>query len=135
MSSYVNYQIKQTVKNMNLQMLTIFLHCKCRRINIFFKPFNIYIHIYIHTLQTCYLITFDCLQSHNTIGRLFLRLKIGEGNRVRFWEDVWVGDKSFSVLFPNLFRLSSKHNAPISALYTYNNGNVVSRNFHFWKES
>ena len=35
-----------------------------------------------------------------------LSLKLGEGTRVRFWQDNWVGEKSLDKLFPGLFSLS-----------------------------
>ena len=30
--------------------------------------------------------------------------KVGNGNKIRFWEDVWVGENSLQALFPSLFR-------------------------------
>ena len=42
------------------------------------------------------------------------KLKLGDGQRVRFWEDAWVERAQFKFKFPNLFRLSTLHNKPIS---------------------
>ena len=47
----------------------------------------------------------------------FLRVvsfKIGDGKKVRFWEDIWVGENSLKSLFPSLFRLSTLNSRPIS---------------------
>jgi len=32
--------------------------------------------------------------------------KIGSGGKIRFWEDVWVGNLNLKTLFPRLFSLS-----------------------------
>ena len=40
--------------------------------------------------------------------------KVGKGNKVRFWEDIWVGDNTLKRLFPSLFRLSTFKSHPIS---------------------
>ncbi len=33
--------------------------------------------------------------------------KLGRGDKVRFWEDIWVGNSSLKTLFPRLYSLSS----------------------------
>jgi hypothetical protein len=36
----------------------------------------------------------------------FLRLdkfKLGDGTQIRFWEDVWLGDFAFKLIFPTLY--------------------------------
>ena len=43
--------------------------------------------------------------------------KVGNGNKVRFWEDVWVGENSLKAMFPSLFRLSTLKSRPISEFY------------------
>ena len=45
-----------------------------------------------------------------------VKFKVGDGRKIRFWEDVWWGKKSFNVPFPLLYRLSSRRNCTISAL-------------------
>ena len=59
-----------------------------------------------------------------------LSLRVGDGTRIRFWEDLWIGESSFLELFPRLYRVSSLHNAPISEFFT-SQDNQLSWNFHF----
>ena len=40
--------------------------------------------------------------------------KIGNGNKVRFWEDSWAGENTLKSLFPSLFRISTFSSRPIS---------------------
>ena len=40
--------------------------------------------------------------------------KVGNGTKLRFWEDVWRGGTAFKFRFPTLYRLSSKHNGSIA---------------------
>ncbi|EXB36980.1 hypothetical protein L484_018358 [Morus notabilis] len=58
-------------------------------------------------------------------------LKIGNGRRVRFWEDEWAGEESLAASFSNLFRLSNLHNQAISSFYSIGNDATISWNFHF----
>ncbi|GKV40811.1 hypothetical protein SLEP1_g48412 [Rubroshorea leprosula] len=46
---------------------------------------------------------------HNKRGWLSdgFKLKMGDGNTVRFWKDVWIGNQSLANQFPTLFRVSS----------------------------
>ena len=39
--------------------------------------------------------------------------KVGNGTKLRFWEDVWRGDVAFQIRFPSLYRLSINHNGLI----------------------
>ena len=48
-------------------------------------------------------------QGYSTFKTL-LCLKVGNGSPVDFWEDHWLGDSSFSVAFPHLYRSSSLRN-------------------------
>ena len=41
------------------------------------------------------------------------RFEVGNGNRVRFWEDRWVREGLLKDSFPRLFALSSKHSLSI----------------------
>ena len=43
--------------------------------------------------------------------------KVGNGNKVRFWEDIWLGENSLEVLFPSLLRLSISKSQPISKFW------------------
>ena len=60
--------------------------------------------------------------------------KVGNGNKIRFWEDVWVGENSLQALFPSLFRLSSLKSRPISEFFVQSSlslGDNRSWNLHF----
>ena len=45
--------------------------------------------------------------------------KIGNGRRVAFWTDSWVGDLPLKFQFPNLFRLAQLPNESVSAHWDY----------------
>ena len=60
--------------------------------------------------------------------------KVGNGSKVRFWEDDWVGETSLEALFPSLFRLSSLKSRPISEFYNHSSlslGDNTNWNLHF----
>lgn len=52
------------------------------------------------------------------------RAEIGNGNRVRFWEDSWVNDRVLKALFPRLFALSTKKLLIISHFVDLNSAPV-----------
>ncbi|GKV38927.1 hypothetical protein SLEP1_g46780 [Rubroshorea leprosula] len=66
------------------------------------------------------------------IGGLSLKLRnmlvkgfkweVGEGNKVDFWIDRWVGDKSLKDLFPRLFALSVKKEGKVYEMGTWEEG-------------
>ena len=41
-------------------------------------------------------------------------MQLGDGARVKFWEDIWKGDTSLQNTFPNLYRVSSQQKEVIS---------------------
>ena len=49
----------------------------------------------------------------------FVKWKVGRGNRVCFWEDVWRGEKPFVVTFSRLFRFFIARGAFISIFVLY----------------
>ncbi|GKV19224.1 hypothetical protein SLEP1_g29512 [Rubroshorea leprosula] len=55
---------------------------------------------------------------HNKRGWLSdgFKLKMGDGNTVRFWKDVWIGNQTLANQFPSLFRVSSGKEERISKL-------------------
>lgn len=63
-----------------------------------------------------------------------VKVTLGDGRSLRFWEDVWLGEESFSSRFPCLYRNSSLHNSPIISFYTLAAVNNMSWNFHFTRE-
>ena len=59
--------------------------------------------------------------------------KVGNRNKIRFWEDVWVGDNSLEAMFPSLFILSSHKSRPISEFYNQSimaAGDIIGWNLH-----
>ena len=44
--------------------------------------------------------------------------KVGNGTKLRFWEDVWRGDVAFQIRFPSLYRLSINHNGSIAEFWS-----------------
>ena len=63
-----------------------------------------------------------------------LSFKVGNGNKVRFWEDIWLGKNSLEVLFPSLFRLSILKSRSILEFFDQSSlpfGVSTSWNFYF----
>lgn len=44
----------------------------------------------------------------------FIRFKLGDGENIRFWLDVWVGDVPLRVTFPNIFKLALDSSALVA---------------------
>ena len=66
-----------------------------------------------------------------------VKLKVGNGDRIRFWEDVWCGDFSFKEAFPSLYRVSTLHNAPLSSFISHHRSSLGvghSWNFHLRRD-
>ena len=59
-----------------------------------------------------------------------VRLKLGNGKRINFWEDAWEDSVPFKVKNPSLFRLSLLHNKPVSEFLANPNNSKPSWNFH-----
>ena len=60
--------------------------------------------------------------------------KIGNENKVRFWEDRWAGDNTLKDQFPSLFRISTFSSRPISDFVDQTRihpEGFTSWNFHF----
>ena len=45
-----------------------------------------------------------------------LAFKVGKGNKIRFWTDLWCGDTVLSQSFPHLFTLAAHRNATIEEM-------------------
>ena len=54
--------------------------------------------------------------------------KLGNGRRIRFWEDVWWGEEAFSSRFPDLYGLSHAYNCYIEELFV----NQTDTMLHGW---
>ena len=50
---------------------------------------------------------------------------IGDGSRVKFWQDRWCGETSLAVSYPELFRFCKDKEASVAALMKYTNGVLV----------
>nr|XP_023874649.1 uncharacterized protein LOC111987174 [Quercus suber] len=50
---------------------------------------------------------------------------IGDGSRVKFWQDRWCGETSLAISYPELFRFCRDKEASVAALIKYTNGVLV----------
>ena len=72
------------------------------------------------------------IQSLLPVFLCYAKLKLGNGERIRFWEDAWGDRVSFKLKYPNLFRLSLLHNnKPVSAFLVNTINSESSWNLHF----
>ncbi|RVW81504.1 LINE-1 reverse transcriptase-like [Vitis vinifera] len=67
-----------------------------------------------------------------------LAFKVGKGNKIRFWTDLWCGDIALSQRFSHLFTLAAHRNATIEEMQLAScvegtQDNLGGR-FSFWKE-
>ena len=63
-----------------------------------------------------------------------MKFKVGDGGKIRLWEDVWWKKESFYIRFPLLYRLSFRRNYSISdsgASILSDSYNGAGWNFHF----
>ena len=51
-----------------------------------------------------------------------LAFKVGKGNKIRFWTDLWCEDTMLSQRFPHLFTLAAHRNATIEEMWDQNFG-------------
>ncbi|RVW97644.1 hypothetical protein CK203_028014 [Vitis vinifera] len=51
-----------------------------------------------------------------------LAFKVGKGNKIRFWTDLWCRDTMLSQRFPHLFTLAAHRNATIEEMWDQNFG-------------
>ena len=47
---------------------------------------------------------------------------IGDGSRVKFWQDRWCGETSLAVSYPELFRFSQDQEVSVAEVMKFNNG-------------
>ncbi|RVW37131.1 hypothetical protein CK203_084530 [Vitis vinifera] len=59
--------------------------------------------------------------------------KVGKGNKISFWTDVWCGDSALSQRFPHLYTLAANRIAKIEDLWDQNVGEG-SWNLHFIRD-
>ena len=60
---------------------------------------------------------------------LFVRLVVGNGERIRFWEDLWWGNQTLCSQFADLYRIISIKNLTVSNVL--GNSFPLSWNFNF----
>ena len=48
-----------------------------------------------------------------------IKLVIGSGQKIRFWKDVWVGERMLIESFPRLYSLSLGHNCSIGSMVRF----------------
>lgn len=48
----------------------------------------------------------------------FCKRKLGNWERIIFWEDVWIGNQSLAEQFPNLYRLTFSHNFTVAKVFS-----------------
>lgn len=58
----------------------------------------------------------SCLQEFHK----HVRFKVGDGLRIRFWEDIWVGNSTLVDWFPLLYRVAGSKNKSISSIRNSN---------------
>uniref|UniRef100_A0A2N9IJE2 Reverse transcriptase zinc-binding domain-containing protein n=1 Tax=Fagus sylvatica TaxID=28930 RepID=A0A2N9IJE2_FAGSY len=51
----------------------------------------------------------------------FLSFKVGNGEKVQFWHDIWCGDRSLRVVYPGLFSIAGDRDASMADLISYRN--------------
>ncbi|RVW19550.1 putative ribonuclease H protein [Vitis vinifera] len=59
----------------------------------------------------------------------YTRFIVGDGERIRFWEDLWWGDQTLKDQYPRLFRVVMDKNIPISSIL--GSSRPFSWNFNF----
>ena len=61
----------------------------------------------------------------------WIRYRVRDGHRVRFWHDEWCGQSAFLTLFPNLYLLDRRQQAVVADNFLITSGQVVwDFNFH-----
>lgn len=60
-----------------------------------------------------------------------IRFDVGSGERIRFWEDVWVGEASLGSSFLNHFRFSSKVNVSFNSIVLWKSSRNYSWSISF----
>jgi hypothetical protein len=69
--------------------------------------------------------------------RRYVKFDPGEGSEIRFWDDVWCGDRALKEAFPGLFIIARFKEASIADNAKHSNGTIqwniqFSRLFHDW---
>ncbi|RVW82544.1 hypothetical protein CK203_047064 [Vitis vinifera] len=64
--------------------------------------------------------------------------KVGKGNTIRFWTDVWCSETALSHCFPHLFAMAVQRNTTVEEMWDQNSGNGnwnlnFLRDFNDWE--
>ena len=51
-----------------------------------------------------------------------MTFKVGKGNTIRFWIDVWCSKSALSLCFPHLFGMAVQKNSTIEEMWNQNSG-------------
>ena len=54
-----------------------------------------------------------------------LQYDVGDGSRVKFWDDVWCRDRLLKEEFPDLYNISRTREASVSEIMSFTNGRVT----------
>jgi hypothetical protein len=74
------------------------------------------------------------------VARMSYRWKVGNGSKIRFWEDVWVGNSSLAIQYWELYCLVNEQNMSIAELWDGVNLKCIFRRcvntrlFMLWEE-
>ena len=54
--------------------------------------------------------------------KLFSNFDLGDGHRIRFWEDTWCGDAPLSENFPSLYSIANSKGAKVVDVWEFGGG-------------
>lgn len=59
-----------------------------------------------------------------------IEIKVGKGVKLRFWEDIWIGDSSLEQRFQSLYRIARSHNMVIPEIRR--NETYITEGYYSW---
>jgi hypothetical protein len=74
------------------------------------------------------------------VAKMGYRWKVGNGKKIRFWEDVWLGSSSLAIQYWEIYVIINEHNKTISELWDGENLRCTFRRcvdlrlFNLWDE-
>jgi hypothetical protein len=75
-----------------------------------------------------------------SVAKMGYRWKVGNGCKIKFWEDVWIGTSSLAIQYWELYCLINEHNRSIAELWDGDNLKCTFRRcvdvrlFNLWEE-
>ncbi|KAL9681628.1 hypothetical protein QQ045_013414 [Rhodiola kirilowii] len=76
-------------------------------------------------LSSCWKNIINAVKGNDEIGAAFregLKLRLGRGNEIKFWDDVWAGVSSFKDQYPRLHILAENPQAVVGEMGVWENG-------------